>query len=146
LTNGVIMRGKLLFVSGLAVGYVLGARAGRKRYDQMRSTAAKVWESPGLQKQVHQVEDFVAEALGDVPGVLIDGAKRVVTQLSGGRRQAASRTATTTRPAPKSAAKTAAKPAAKSAAKSAAKPAGKPAGKPAAKAAPRSKPAAESGE
>ncbi|MDQ1607376.1 MAG: hypothetical protein QOE16_108, partial [Microbacteriaceae bacterium] len=67
------------------MGYVLGARAGRKRYDQMRSTAAKVWESPGLQKQVHQVEDFVAEALGDVPGVLIDGAKRVVTQLSGGR-------------------------------------------------------------
>jgi oxygen-dependent protoporphyrinogen oxidase len=138
------MRGKLLFVSGLAVGYVLGARAGRKRYDQMRSTAAKVWESPGLQKQVHQVEDFVAEALGDVPGVLIDGAKRVVTQLSGGRRQAASRTATTTRPAPKSA-KPAAKPAAKSAAKPATKPATKPTTKPAAKAAPRSKPASGSG-
>lgn len=139
------MRGKLLFVSGLAVGYVLGARAGRKRYDQMRSTAAKVWESPGVQKQVHQVEDFVAEALRDVPGVLIDGAKRVVTSISGGRRQAASRTATTTRPAPKSAAKTAAKPAPKPTAKPAAKQATKPAAKPAAKAAPRSKPAAESG-
>jgi oxygen-dependent protoporphyrinogen oxidase len=99
------MRGKLLFVSGLAVGYVLGTRAGRKRYDQMRSTAAKVWESPGVQSQVHQVEDFVAEALGDVPGVVIDGAKRIVTQLSGGRRKVTPRSATkttaTTRSAPK---------------------------------------------
>jgi hypothetical protein len=125
LTNGVIMRGKFLFISGLAVGYVLGTRAGRKRYDQMRSTAAKVWESPGVQKQVHQVEDFVAEALGDVPGVVLDGAKRVVTQLSGGRRQAASRSASTTRTAPKSGTKPVAKTAAKSATKSPAKPAAK---------------------
>ncbi|MCU1576855.1 MAG: hemG [Leifsonia sp.] len=137
------MRGKLLFISGLAVGYVLGTRAGRKRYDQMRSTAAKVWDSPGVQKQVHQVEDFVAEALGDVPGVVFDGAKRVVTQLSGGRRQAASRSASTTRTAPKSGTKPAAKTAAKTAAKPAAKSATKSPAKPAANAAPKTKPAAE---
>jgi oxygen-dependent protoporphyrinogen oxidase len=137
------MRGKLLFISGLAVGYVLGTRAGRKRYDQMRSTAARVWDSPGVQKQVHQVEDFVAEALGDVPGVVFDGAKRVVTQLSGGRRQAASRSASTTRTAPKSGTKPAAKTAAKTAAKPAAKSATKSPAKPAANAAPKTKPAAE---
>jgi oxygen-dependent protoporphyrinogen oxidase len=137
------MRGKLLFISGLAVGYVLGTRAGRKRYDQMRSTAAKVWDSPGVQKQVHQVEDFVAEALGDVPGVVFDGAKRVVTQLSGGRRQAASRSASTTRTAPKSGTKPAAKTAVKTAAKPAAKSATKSPAKPAANAAPKTKPAAE---
>jgi len=141
LTNGVIMRGKLLFIAGLSVGYVLGARAGRKRYDQIRSAAAKVWESPGIQKQVHQVEDFMAEALGDLPGAMIDGTKRVVTQLTGGRRQAASHPATT-RTAPKTAAKPAAKSAAKPAAKTA-KPAAKTA-KPAAKPASKTKPAAES--
>ena len=48
------MRGKLLFVTGAAVGYVLGTRAGRKRYDQMKSAALKVWESPGVQKQVNE--------------------------------------------------------------------------------------------
>jgi hypothetical protein len=29
------MRGKILIVAGLAVGYVLGARAGRERYEDI---------------------------------------------------------------------------------------------------------------
>lgn len=58
------MRGKILFVTGAAVGFVLGARAGRERYEQIKATATKVWQSPGMQKQVHTVEDFVAEKVG----------------------------------------------------------------------------------
>ena len=76
------MRGKLLFVTGAAVGYVLGARAGRKRYEQIKSAATKVWESPGIQKQVNAVEDFVAARVGDVPGVLYEGAKKLVVQAA----------------------------------------------------------------
>ncbi|WP_431279006.1 hypothetical protein [Leifsonia poae] len=76
------MRGKLLFVAGAAVGYVLGARAGRKRYEQIKSAATKVWESPGIQTQVNAVEDFVAAKIGDVPGALYEGAKKLAGQAA----------------------------------------------------------------
>ena len=75
------MRGKLLFVAGAAVGYVLGARAGRKRYEQIKSAAAKVWESPGIQKQVNAVEDYAAAKFGEIPGALLEGTKKVVTTV-----------------------------------------------------------------
>ncbi|NEN05541.1 hypothetical protein G3T36_06615 [Diaminobutyricibacter tongyongensis] len=75
------MRGKLLFVAGAAVGYVLGARAGRKRYEQIKSAATKVWETPGIQKQVNAVEDYAAARFGELPGALFEGTKKVVTQV-----------------------------------------------------------------
>ena len=82
------MRGKLLFVTGAAVGYVLGTRAGRKRYDQMKSAAIKVWESPGVQKQVNAVEDFVAEKIGEVPEAVFITVKKAVVRANDRRREA----------------------------------------------------------
>jgi hypothetical protein len=73
------MKGKLLFATGLAVGYVLGARAGRKRYDQIAAAANKVWETPGIQKQVHAAQDYAAARVGDIPGALFDGARKAAT-------------------------------------------------------------------
>ena len=40
------MRGKILFALGLGVGYVFGTRAGRARYNQIKSAALKVWNDP----------------------------------------------------------------------------------------------------
>ena len=37
--DGVHMKGKILFVVGLGVGYVLGTRAGRERYEQIKQAA-----------------------------------------------------------------------------------------------------------
>jgi hypothetical protein len=82
------MRGKILFVTGAAVGYVLGTRAGRKRYDQMKSAALKVWESPGVQKQVNAVEDFVAEKIGEAPEALYITIKKAVVRANDRRREA----------------------------------------------------------
>jgi hypothetical protein len=151
------MRGKILFVAGAAAGYVLGARAGRKRYEQIKSAATKVWESPGIQKQVDSIEDFVAAKVGDVPGALYEGAKKLIVQASNRRsetyRSSSSSASTALIPKPSSstsapatsapatsatepsAAKTAtAKPAGTAAKPAAAKPATKPAAaKPAAK-------------
>jgi hypothetical protein len=84
------MRGKLIFITGVAVGYVLGTRAGRKRYEQMKSAALKVWESPGIQRQVGQLEDYAAEKIGDIPGALYVGIKKVVQGRSKGDRRPAS--------------------------------------------------------
>ncbi len=44
------MRGKLMFISGLAAGFVLGSRAGREKYEEIRANAKKVWEHPSVQE------------------------------------------------------------------------------------------------
>jgi hypothetical protein len=44
------MRGKLMFITGLAAGFVLGSRAGREKYEEIRSNAKKVWEHPSVQE------------------------------------------------------------------------------------------------
>jgi oxygen-dependent protoporphyrinogen oxidase len=82
------MRGRILFAAGAAVGYVLGARAGRKRYDQMKAAATKVWKSPSVQRQVHAVEDFVANKVGEVPETVFITVKKFVVRTNERRREA----------------------------------------------------------
>lgn len=94
------MRGKLLLVIGLAAGYVLGARAGRERYEDIKRAAGKLWNDPRVQHQVKQAEDFAKDKAPDVVEFLSDGAKRVVSQVSGSNRTAASK-APTRKPAAK---------------------------------------------
>jgi hypothetical protein len=72
------MRGKLLFITGGLAGYVLGARAGRKRYEQIASAANELWNAKPVQRRVTEVRDFALEAVGDVPSALIDAGKKVV--------------------------------------------------------------------
>src|SRR6476620_1361920 len=50
------MRGKLIFITGVGVGYVLGTRAGRERFDQMVAQARKFWESPTVQEAAGLVQ------------------------------------------------------------------------------------------
>lgn len=75
------MRGKLLFITGGLVGYVLGARAGRQRYDQIASAASDLWSRPPVQRRVNEVKDFALERVGDVPGALLDAGKKVVSAV-----------------------------------------------------------------
>ena len=75
------MRGKILIVTGLAVGYVLGARAGRERYEQIKRTAAKFWNAPRVKHQVELVEDFAKDKAPDVVDFISDNAKKVVSQV-----------------------------------------------------------------
>ncbi|AGL15178.1 hypothetical protein [Actinoplanes sp. N902-109] len=44
------MRGKLMFITGLAAGFVLGSRAGREKYEEIAANARKVWEHPTVQE------------------------------------------------------------------------------------------------
>lgn len=83
------MKGKLLFVVGLGVGYVLGTRAGRRRYEQIKSAAIKVWDSPAVQKPVHSMQDYAADRIGDLGGAVTESLKRAVTG-SGGSNSGAS--------------------------------------------------------
>lgn len=44
------MRGKLMFITGLAAGFVLGSRAGREKYEEISANAKKLWEQPTVQE------------------------------------------------------------------------------------------------
>ncbi|MEH1011817.1 hypothetical protein V6U90_01650 [Micromonospora sp. CPCC 206060] len=44
------MRGKLWFVTGLAAGFVLGARAGREKYEELVVRGRKLLDSPTVQE------------------------------------------------------------------------------------------------
>jgi hypothetical protein len=51
------MRGKLLFLGGLAAGFVLGARAGRERYEELVVAARKVRDNPTMQEAAGVVQE-----------------------------------------------------------------------------------------
>jgi hypothetical protein len=76
------MRGRALLVVGLAVGYVLGARAGRERYEQIRSGAQKLWGDPRVQRQVKQAENFAKDKAPEVVDFVSDSVKKVANQVA----------------------------------------------------------------
>lgn len=44
------MRYRIVFFAGLGIGFVIGTRAGRERYEQMRRLARKVADNPSVQQ------------------------------------------------------------------------------------------------
>jgi predicted component of type VI protein secretion system len=60
------MRYRLTFVIGLAVGYVLGTRAGRERYEQLKKSARQVAQNPAVRNTAetaaHQGRQFAGRA------------------------------------------------------------------------------------
>jgi hypothetical protein len=63
---------KLWFVAGAAVGYVLGARAGRDSYDRLVRSARQFWENPTVQEAAGVVRAQTTS--------LVDTAKDKVTE------------------------------------------------------------------
>ncbi|WP_182111435.1 MULTISPECIES: YtxH domain-containing protein [unclassified Actinotalea] len=60
------MRIKAALLIGGAVGYVLGTRAGRERFEKLRSSAQTVWENPRVQGTVSDATAFVKEKAPDL--------------------------------------------------------------------------------
>lgn len=65
---------KLGILVGLGAGYVLGARAGRQRYEQIRSRAQGVWRDPRVQRQAHAAQDVVQEKAAQAAGTVQETA------------------------------------------------------------------------
>lgn len=86
---------RVLFVAGLGAGYVLGARAGRERYEQIVSLAKRVAASPPAQKagdfartQLESASESVARFTGqleeksrELPGKLVHTAESLRADL-----------------------------------------------------------------
>jgi hypothetical protein len=85
------MKPKLLIIAvGVAIGYVLGTRDGRARYDQMKAKVTELWEDPRVVRARKDVEAYAraqapvirerAEAAAKAaPGVAKDVAGKVAT-------------------------------------------------------------------
>ncbi len=53
------MRWKLIALVAFGAGYVLGARAGRERYEQIRRYAIQVKDDPRVQQKAHDAAETV---------------------------------------------------------------------------------------
>jgi hypothetical protein len=65
------MRGKLIFGAGVGIGYVLGTRAGRERFDQITGQAKRFWENNTVQEAAGVVQTQA--------GRLYESGKKMVT-------------------------------------------------------------------
>ncbi|MFI5429689.1 YtxH domain-containing protein [Aeromicrobium sp. UC242_57] len=64
---------KLTVLVAAAAGYVLGTRAGRERYEQIKDKATKAWNNPKVQDTVEGVQEQAKHAGADVASTV--GAK-----------------------------------------------------------------------
>ncbi|MGP6177182.1 hypothetical protein ACTU6U_07775 [Microbacterium sp. A196] len=78
------MKGKIGLVVGLGVGYVLGTRAGRERYEQIKTQWLKLWNTDPVQNQVIKAKAFVGAKASAVPGAIWNGVVKVAKAAGDG--------------------------------------------------------------
>jgi hypothetical protein len=72
---------KLIGVVGLGLGYLLGTRAGRERYDQIMRGFRRVRQDPRVQQQVNHVADVAKEQGPVVKDKVADAASSAVRKV-----------------------------------------------------------------
>lgn len=65
---------KLLVLAAGVAGYVLGTRAGRERYEQIRTQSSKVWNSPTVQHGVDEAGEAAKKGAAAAGGKVADAA------------------------------------------------------------------------
>lgn len=76
------MKNKVVLLTGMAVGYVLGTRAGREQYERIRSQARSMWGDPRVQEQVSHVQQAVKEQVPIVQEKVTDTARKATDRSS----------------------------------------------------------------
>ena len=72
---------KLTLLTAAAVGYVLGAHAGRERYEQIADGARKLAGNPRVQAAKQQAQGVVAEQASHVKDVAAEKAKETASAV-----------------------------------------------------------------
>ena len=68
------MKGKLAFVVGAGVGYLMGTRAGRQQFEKIKGWAADTWNDPRVQGYVQDAEQAASQFAKTQGGALKDKA------------------------------------------------------------------------
>ncbi len=55
------MRSKAAFIVGTGLGYVLGTRAGRQRFEAIKGWSRTAWQNPRVQARVTELEGKAAD-------------------------------------------------------------------------------------
>jgi hypothetical protein len=77
---------RITFLSGLAAGFVLGARAGRERYEQMKRLGRQVADSPAAQQAAAAVQAQAAGLAKAARQKVTDGLHDRVPKMAGTAR------------------------------------------------------------
>ena len=72
---------KLTVLAAFGAGYVLGARAGRERYDQIAGKAQQVWRDPRVQRKASQAQHVAAEKAAQTASVVGEKAAEAATSV-----------------------------------------------------------------
>lgn len=83
-------------VVGLAVGYVLGSRAGHERYDQIKASWLKLWNADPVQKQVTRAKAAAKDVAFAVPSLVWAGAVKATQAVTAPKADAPASTAVDT--------------------------------------------------
>lgn len=80
------MRFKSGFLVGLGAGYVLGAKAGEERYQQIVEATGKLRENPGVQRltgEVNKTVNVSKDRVAETAAAKADQAKEAVASKVG---------------------------------------------------------------
>jgi hypothetical protein len=77
------MRGRLGMFVGFGAGYVLGAKAGRERYDQLRRLYENIQASPAFRQATSAARDAVGTGLDQAKDLAVEGVSKVKEKRSG---------------------------------------------------------------
>ena len=78
------MRYKLTFAAGFATGYVLGTKAGRKRYDTITDGVRRLIDSPAVQETAGVLQAQASGALATARSTVTAKLNDSVTSRFGG--------------------------------------------------------------
>lgn len=85
---------KVLVVAVGAAAYVLGAKAGRERYEQLmtrageiRTRAERLWRDPRVQEKASQASELVKDKAPEAKDQLSGAAQRVVGKVKSNSKQ-----------------------------------------------------------
>src|ERR1700690_4272120 len=76
---------RITFFGGLAIGYVLGAQAGRERYEQLNQRAKKAAESPAMQQTAGALQAQATATAKSARELAATGVKKGTAKVTGKR-------------------------------------------------------------
>ncbi len=79
------MRGRLGVLIGFGAGYVLGAKAGRERYEQLQRLYENVVSSPGFQQATCKAREAVGTGIEQAKDLASEGVNKVKGNGGDGR-------------------------------------------------------------